>query len=102
MEKKRRKREKKRKGTPDSYSQLREIRISYLILEAGDLQDLKYGVQRIIGSGSNGSVRFTMSSGGQDGYSFILRWNEEAATLESFDQRVFCEEGSEILVWIKT
>ena len=29
-----------------------------------------------------------MSSGGQDGYSFIPRWNEEAATLESFDQRV--------------
>ena len=29
-----------------------------------------------------------MSSGGQDGYSFITRWNEEAATLESFDQRV--------------
>ena len=29
-----------------------------------------------------------MSSGGQDGHSFIPRWNEEAATLESFDQRV--------------
>ena len=29
-----------------------------------------------------------MSSGGQDGYSFIPRWNEEAAALESFDQRV--------------
>ena len=29
-----------------------------------------------------------MSFGGQDGYSFIPRWNEEAATLESFDQRV--------------
>ena len=29
-----------------------------------------------------------MSSGGQDGYSLIPRWNEEAATLESFDQRV--------------
>ena len=29
-----------------------------------------------------------MSSGGQDGYSFVPRWNEEAATLESFDQRV--------------
>ena len=29
-----------------------------------------------------------MSSGGQDGYSFIPRWNEEAARLESFDQRV--------------
>ena len=29
-----------------------------------------------------------MSSGGQDGYPFIPRWNEEAATLESFDQRV--------------
>ena len=29
-----------------------------------------------------------MSSAGQDGYSFIPRWNEEAATLESFDQRV--------------
>ena len=29
-----------------------------------------------------------MSSGGQDGYSFIPRRNEEAATLESFDQRV--------------
>ena len=29
-----------------------------------------------------------MSSGGQDGNSFIPRWNEEAATLESFDQRV--------------
>ena len=29
-----------------------------------------------------------MSSGGQDGYSFIPRWNEEAGTLESIDQRV--------------
>ena len=29
-----------------------------------------------------------MSSGGQDGYSSIPRWNEEAETLESFDQRV--------------
>ena len=29
-----------------------------------------------------------MSSGGQDGYSFIARWNEEAAKLESFDQRL--------------
>ena len=29
-----------------------------------------------------------MSSGGQDGYSFIPRWNEEAATLESLNQRV--------------
>ena len=29
-----------------------------------------------------------MSSGAQDGYSFVLRWNEEAATPESFDQRV--------------
>ena len=37
---------------------------------------------------SNGPVSFTMSSGGQDGYAIILRWNEEAATLESFDQRV--------------
>ena len=29
-----------------------------------------------------------MSSGGQDGCSSIPRWNEEAGTLESFDQRV--------------
>ena len=29
-----------------------------------------------------------MSSGGQDGYSFISRGNEEAATLESLNQRV--------------
>ena len=29
-----------------------------------------------------------MSSGGQDGHSFIPRWNEEPATLESFDLRV--------------
>ena len=29
-----------------------------------------------------------MSSGGQESFSFIPRWNEEAATLESFDQRV--------------
>ena len=29
-----------------------------------------------------------MSSGGQESYSFIPRWNEEAAALESFDQRV--------------
>ena len=29
-----------------------------------------------------------MSSGAQDGYSFTSRWNEEAPTLESFDQRV--------------
>ena len=39
-------------------------------------------------SRSNGLVSFTMSSGGQDGYSFIPRWNEDAASLESFDQRV--------------
>ena len=37
---------------------------------------------------SNGSVSITMSSGGQDGYSSIPRRNEEAATLQSFDQRV--------------
>ena len=36
----------------------------------------------------HGGVSFTMSSGGQDGYSFIQRWNEKAATLESLDQRV--------------
>ena len=35
-----------------------------------------------------GSVSFTMSSGGQESFSFIPRWNEEAATMESFDQRV--------------
>ena len=29
-----------------------------------------------------------MSFGGQDVYSFIPGWNEEAGTLESFDQRV--------------
>ena len=29
-----------------------------------------------------------MSSGGQESYSFIPRWIEQAATLESFDQRV--------------
>ena len=29
-----------------------------------------------------------MFSGDQESYSFIPRWNEEAATLESFDQRV--------------
>ena len=43
--------------------------------------DLKYGVFRIIGSGA------TVQSA-SDGYSFTPRWNEEAATLESFDQRV--------------
>ena len=37
---------------------------------------------------SNGSVSFTMSFGGQDVYSFIPGWNEEAGILESFDQRV--------------
>ena len=37
---------------------------------------------------SNGPVSFTMSSGGQEGHSFLPRWSEEAATLESFDQRV--------------
>ena len=45
---------------------------SCLKLDSGDLQDLKYGVFRIIGSGRI----------------FFPRWNEEAATLESFDQRV--------------
>ena len=35
-----------------------------------------------------GSVSFTMFSGGQESFSFIPRWNEEAATMESFDQRV--------------
>ena len=29
-----------------------------------------------------------MSSGGQESYSFIPRWNEEVATLEAFEQRV--------------
>ena len=37
--------------------------ISHPKLETGDLQDLKYGVYRIIGS--NRSVNFTMSSGGR-------------------------------------
>ena len=37
---------------------------------------------------SNGSVSFTMSFGGQDVYSFIPGWNEEAGILESFDQRM--------------
>ena len=36
----------------------------------------------------SGSVSFEMSSGGHDGCSFIPRWNEEAATLEAFEQRV--------------
>ena len=41
-----------------------------------------------------------MSSGGQESYSFFPRWIEEAATLESFDQRVklFNKGGGEILV----
>ena len=47
-----------------------------------------------------------MSSGGQDGYSFIPRWNEDAATLEAFDQRVkLCVSSTkkeEILVWSST
>ena len=46
-----------------------------------------------------------MSSGGQDGFSFIPRWNEEAAKLESFDQRVRLFVSStkvEILVWSLT
>ena len=29
-----------------------------------------------------------MSSGGQESYSFTPRWNAEAATLDSFEQRV--------------
>ena len=72
-----------------------------LNLETGDLQDLKYGVFRIIGSGS---VSFTMSSGGQDDYSFIPRWNKEAATMESASEtlRVFHEEGRETHVWSST
>ena len=37
---------------------------------------------------SNGSVSFEMLSGGHDVHSFIPRWNEEAATLESREQRV--------------
>ena len=37
---------------------------------------------------SNVSVSFTMSSGGQESYSFIPRWNEEAATLQKFEQRI--------------
>ena len=57
-------------------------------LETGDRRNLKYGVYPIIGGGAAVSVSFTMSSGGQESYTFIPRWNEEAATLESCDQRV--------------
>ena len=56
--------------------------------------------------GSNGSVSFMMSSGGQDGYSFYPRWNEETAMLGSFDQRVklfvSSKKKEEILVWSST
>ena len=56
---------------------------------------------------SNGSASFTMSSGGQDGYSFIPRWNDEAATPESSDQRVklfvsSAKKEEEGLVWFST
>ena len=47
-----------------------------------EIRSISYHWQR-----SNGSVSFTMSSACQNGYFFIPRWNEEAATLESFDQR---------------
>ena len=60
----------------------------YFYRESGDSQDLKIRNFQCHWLRSNGSVSFTMSSGGQDGYSFIPRWNEEAATLEPLDQRV--------------
>ena len=62
--------------------------ISYLKLETEDRRDLKHWVCRIIGSGATVHSDFTMSSGRQESCSFISRCNEEAATLESFEQRV--------------
>ena len=49
-----------------------------------------------------------MSSGGHESCSFIPRWNEEAATLETFEQQVKLfvssskKEGSEMHVWSST
>ena len=60
----------------------------YLELETEVQQNLKHGVYRIIGKRSIGPVSVEMSSGGQESCSFIPRWNEEAATLEAFEQRV--------------
>ena len=58
-------------------------------LETGDSQDLKYGVYRVIGSGATvQSVSRCLLVVKIGYYSFFPRWNEEAATLESFDQRV--------------
>ena len=68
--------------------------VSSLKLETGDPQELEIRGFPYHWSRSNGSVSFTMSSGGQESYSFIPRWNEETATLESFDQRVKLFESS--------
>ena len=56
-------------------------------LETGDSQDLNTGYTVSLVAEQRFS-QVTMSSGGQDGYSSSPRWNVEAATLESFDQRV--------------
>ena len=53
-------------------------------LETGDPQDLKYEVYRIIGSGAT----VQSVSRVKTATPLIPRKNEEAATLESFDQRV--------------
>ena len=57
-------------------------------LETGDQRNFEIRGIPYHWKRSNGSVSFTMSSGGQESYSFIPRWNEEAVTLEPLNQRV--------------
>ena len=57
-------------------------------LETGDSQDLKYGVYRIIGCGATIQSVSRCLLVVKMVIPLNPRWNEEAATLESFDQRV--------------
>ena len=59
---------------------------SYMTLEIGDLQNLKYTVHRIIGSGA--TVQSVSRSLLVVKTAIFPRWNEEVATLELFGQRV--------------
>ena len=57
-------------------------------LETGNSQDLKYGVFRITGCGAAVQSVSRCLLVVKTAIPFFPRWNEQAATLESFDQRV--------------
>ena len=62
--------------------------MSYRKLQTVDQRDLKYGAHRIIGSGATVQSVSRCHWVVKRAITFIPRWNEEAATLGSFEQRV--------------